>query len=66
MKTEREFYLKPQTLREQVAMEQGVCAGSVMSNPGSGVEATKHYTGFEGTYDAEDPESSDFEMGEWN
>ena len=30
MKTEREIYLKPLTLREQVAMEQGICVASVV------------------------------------
>ena len=33
MKTEREIYLKPLTLREQVAMEQGICAGSIFESP---------------------------------
>ena len=33
MKTEREIYLKPLTLREQVAMEQGICAGSIFGSP---------------------------------
>ena len=33
MKTEREIYLKPLTLREQVAMEQGICAGSIIESP---------------------------------
>ena len=62
MKTEREIYLKPLTLREQVAMEQGICAGSdVMTTPGSGVVVTKHDTGFDGTFDSESS-NSDFEM----
>ena len=32
MKTEREIYLKPETLREQVAMEQGICQASIITN----------------------------------
>ena len=32
MKTEREIYLKPLTLREQVAMEQGICQASIIIN----------------------------------
>ena len=49
MKTEREIYLKPLTLREQVAMEQGICLGSVSTpmekNPI--VTAEQHDTGFD-------------------
>ena len=32
MNTEREIYLKPLTLREQVAMEQGFCQASIIIN----------------------------------
>ena len=32
MKTEREIYLKPLTLREQVAMEQGNCQATININ----------------------------------
>ena len=32
MKKEREIYLKPLTLREQVAMEQGICQASIIIN----------------------------------
>ena len=32
MKTEREIYLKPLTLREQVTMEQGICQASIIIN----------------------------------
>ena len=32
MKKEREIYLKPLTLREQVAMEQGICQASIITN----------------------------------
>ena len=68
MKTEREIYLKPLTLREQVAMEQGICAGSdVMTTPGSGVKVTKHETGFDGTYDStKTDEENPFSVGDWN
>ena len=65
MKTERENYLKPQTIMEQVAMEQGICAGSVMADTESGVIATKHETGFDGRFDS-DPNKSNFDMGTWN
>ena len=60
----RENYLKPQTIMEHVAMEQGICAGSVMANP-NGVKVTKHETGFDGRFDS-NSNNSDFEMGTWN
>ncbi len=47
MKTEREIYLKPLTLREQVAMEQGICAGSIYTPNGREVKAMEHTTGFD-------------------
>ena len=37
MKTEREIYLKPLTLREQVAMEQGICSASIISQDVKGI-----------------------------
>ena len=37
MKTERENYLKPQTIMEQVAMEQGICAASIISQDVKGI-----------------------------
>ena len=40
MKKEREIYLKPQTLREQVAMEQGICAGSIFDGTPKTVNMT--------------------------
>ena len=58
MKTEREIYLKPQTLREQVAMEQGICAGSIfdvtpktvnMTSAAQGYEEVSAENGFAGT-----------------
>lgn len=46
---EREIYLKPQTARELLAMEQGICLGSVSTpmekNPI--VTAKQHDTGFD-------------------
>lgn len=62
----REKYLKPQTARELLAMEQGICAGSVMANPKSGVVATKHETGFDESYNIGNPDKSPFEVGDWN
>ena len=47
MKKEREIYLKPLTHREQVVMEQGVCAGSVFLPSKNGVKASAHETGFD-------------------
>lgn len=64
MKTERENYLKPQTIMEQVAMEQGICAGSI-ENPianDTKVKAMDHTTGFDGTYQET---NSPFSV-EWN
>ena len=58
MKTEREIYLKPQTLREQVAMEQGICQASIITNSpmnssikssGQGYAEVGAATGFVGT-----------------
>ena len=45
MKTERENYLKPQTIMEQVAMEQGICAASVVLDDTRGLEAKGHEVG---------------------
>ena len=64
MSMKRENYLKPQTIMEHVAMEQGICAGSVMANP-NGVKVTKHETGFDGTY-IHESDDSPFQMTEWN
>ena len=61
----RENYLKPQTARELLAMEQGICAGSIMAKPESGVKVTKHDTGFDGTFNT-DSDFSDFGVGDWN
>ena len=47
MKTEREIYLKPLTLREQVAMEQGICSASIYET--KGVKSKGHEVGE--TYD---------------
>lgn len=43
MKTERENYLKPQTIMEQVAMEQGICAASILTD--EKVQAEAHSVG---------------------
>ena len=40
MKTEREIYLKPLTLREQVSMEQGICTGSIIDCTAKDVNMT--------------------------
>ena len=47
MKTEREIYLKPQTLREQVAMEQGICAGSIFDGTSNTVNMTSAAQGYD-------------------
>lgn len=50
MNTNRKFYSKPQTLRTQVALEQGMCAGSVfIPTSGNGVSVEGHTVG--GDYD---------------
>ena len=66
MNTNRKFYSKPQTLRTQVALEQGMCAGSIMASPESGAVARQHDTGFDGTFNADNPDESGFEVGVWN
>ncbi len=63
MKTEREIYLKPLTLREQVAMEQGICLGSVSTpmekNPI--VTAEQHDTGFDSAVEGNSFTTTDWE-----
>ena len=63
MKTEREIYLKPLTLREQVAMEQGICLGSVSTpmekNPI--VTAKQHDTGFDSEVEGKTFETTGWE-----
>ena len=73
MKTEREIYLKPLTLREQVAMEQGICAGSmVFGQSVNPVKAEAHYTGFDTangntfSVDGVTEENSGTGLGGWN
>ena len=61
MKTEREIYLKPLTLREQVAMEQGICAGSV-DTPVADITKVKAMAHGEG-FDSEDGDT--FTVSEW-
>ena len=50
MKTERENYLKPQTIMEQVAMEQGICSASIFepnSKRATIESAPQSYVGFD-------------------
>ena len=50
MKTERENYLKPQTIMEQVAMEQGICSASIFepnSERATIESAPQSYAGFD-------------------
>ena len=62
MNTNRKFYSKPQTLRTQVALEQGMCAGSVIElSHQSGAVATEHETGF----DSSASEGNAFEVSSW-
>lgn len=57
----------PLVTKHIVELEEGVCAtGSIMSDAKSGVEASAHTTGIDETYNIEDPNSSSFEVGEWN
>ena len=43
----RENYLKPQTVREQVALEQGICAGSIFDEKAKTVNMTSAAQGYE-------------------
>lgn len=57
----------PLVTKHIVELEEGVCAtGSIMSDAKSGVKASAHTTGIDETYNIEDPNSSSFEVGEWN
>ena len=49
MKTEKENYLKPQTIMEQVAMEQGICSASIFEPAGDPavVSNSQNYVGFD-------------------
>lgn len=50
MNTNRKFYSKPQTQRTQVALEQGMCAASILEDKtGNVVGAEGHTVG--GDYD---------------
>ncbi|MBR5851420.1 MAG: hypothetical protein IKY73_02735 [Bacteroidaceae bacterium] len=54
MKTERENYLKPQTIMEQVAMEQGICSASIFepnSERATIESAPQSYVGFDNVND---------------
>jgi hypothetical protein len=46
MKTERENYFKPQTIMEQVAMEQGICTGSIIDSTAKNVNMTSAAQGY--------------------
>lgn len=63
MKKEREIYLKPLTHREQVVMEQGICAGSVDTpiKSSTKAQAMDHDTGFDSNV-----EGNSFETTTWN
>ena len=50
MKTERENYLKPQTIMEQVAMEQGICSASILETNDK-VQAEAHSVGKDYNFD---------------
>ena len=49
MKKEREIYLKPQTARELLAMEQGICSASIYETGPKKVSTKGHEVG--DTYD---------------
>ena len=48
MKKEREIYLKPQTARELLAMEQGICSASIYAD--KDVKVMGHEVGNEYTF----------------
>ena len=52
MKTERENYLKPQTIMEQVAMEQGICSASILETDDK-VQAEAHTVGNDYNFNSE-------------
>ena len=62
----RKKYVVPLVTKHIVELEEGVCASSIMDQADSKVKASKHDTGFDETYNIEDPNSSSFEVGEWN
>ena len=67
MKKMRKKYVVPLVTKHIVELEEGMCAtGSIMSDAKSGVKASAHTTGIDETYNIEDPNSSSFEVGEWN
>lgn len=63
MKTERENYFKPQTIMEQVAMEQGICSASIISEDVKGITSNgQDYHEF----DAKAFEGADNANGGWD
>lgn len=63
MSMKREFYLKPQTQRELLAMEQGLCAASVVLDDTRGLEAKGHEVGNTYTFENDGSGSgSEFSM----
>lgn len=64
MKTEREIYLKPLTLREQVAMEQGICSASILENKSNTVQVEAHTVGED--YDFGGKETADGFSVSWD
>ena len=63
MKTERENYLKPQTIMEQVAMEQGICSASILET-NDNVQAEAHSVGNDYKFNSE-PIHDEFSVT-WN
>jgi hypothetical protein len=57
----RENYLKPQTVREQVALEQGICSASIIDNGVKKVNMTSTAQGYEevGASDAFEGKTTD-------
>ena len=60
MSMKREFYLKPQTQRELLAMEQGLCAASVYEK-NNNINTKGHEVGNTYTFDV-DGESNGFSV----
>ena len=62
MKTEREIYLKPLTLREQVAMEQGICQASIIINESKSVSVSSTAQNFTEINAEDDASDKTFEI----
>lgn len=68
MKTERENYLKPQTIMEQVAMEQGICSASIFepnSERATIESAPQSYVGFDNAQSVKTDAGNSFVV-EWD